>query len=1064
MKEKNNNLDKETKRRIKILILAILGIIVLVSGMSYAFVKLSYTSDKVENINSCFDITMKDNGAINLNNAIPTQDTIGVNTSPYTYTITNTCDLDAYYETTINVLSPSKKDDASKVRVALYQDGYLTPSTLSTLKNGEITANFTNPLTNSIANYVVDEGYLPAKTTKTFKLAMWIGYDVTEFNDDFKTQILVTGIAKEAETLTNLSGGVNVLKNNTVINDTDYTKTTQDGLYYLKRNNEENTFYFRGTNVNNNITFANKEWKIVRINKDGSIKLVLNDSIGTSTYNNIDTTLNTWYNSNIKGTDYEKYVVQDNYCNDTTLSYKRVTSNKPKLKCNNTTKKSIGILSVDEVMLSNAIYNSTTKTSYLDSSTNTYTLTPAQTNNDVFSFGGTKQISIVNKTNTLGIRPTITITKDANLSGEGSTSNKYTITGLFSNIPEAYNDTTAPSIQTASVTQNWTNTGKQITISAFDESKGSGVSAYNITTSNTKPASNASTWVSMSNAKVTTTTKYNAGTYYVWVKDGSNNISASKTVTVNKIDTTKPTCTLTYAKTGKGYRLQITGQDSNQLAGKPYSFDGTNYQELSTKEITSGGTKTAYIKDIAGNTNTCTTEIQIEPNKPALLSNMIPVYYDSTSNVWKKANKNNNGGSWYNYDNKMWANAVTVTSTNRDTYLNASAGTTIPMSDINTMWVWVPRYTYTYLNTNTPQSINIKFEKGTASTGTIKCTDNVTGTSSTSETCTDTTNGSLKAETSTYTHPAFWWDKNDNNVREENEELTGIWVGKFEVSSDTSCTPSDKAAVGSGCNLQTIRPRVLPNVTSWRGAQVGTFFNGIQKMRESGNKYGFNTTDETHMMKNMEWGAVTYLSHSKYGINKEIAINSANTYTTGCGPQSEGSTSSGATCNGYTTALGQSASTTGNVTGVYDMSGGAYEYMMSNMVYSNGQQMSGNRTTNNVNSAFTGILYDSGNGTSFTGTYSFPSKRYYDKYSYGTSNKEYTRGKLGDATKEMAPIGSSGNWYSDYALFPASSGPWFYRGGLYSSGASAGAFGFDYNNGSADTYYSARAVLPGALD
>ncbi len=615
MKEKISNLDKETKRRIKILSLSILGIIVLVSGMSYAFVRLSYTSEKVENINSCFDITMKDNGALSLNNAIPTQDTIGVNTSPYTYTITNTCDMDAYYETTVNVLSPSKTDDASKVRVALYGDGYLTPSTLSTLKTGEVTANFTNPLTNSIANYVVDEGYLPAKTTKTFKLAMWIGYDVTEFNDDFKTQILVTGIAKEAETLTNLSGGVNVLKNNTVINDTDYTKTTQDGLYYLKRNDDQDTFYFRGTNVNNNITFANKEWKIVRINKDGSIKLVLNDSIGTSTYTNIDTTLNTWYNSNIKTADYEKYVVQDNYCNDTTLAYKRVvTNNKPKLTCTSTTKKSIGILSVDEVMLSNATYNSTTKTSYLDSSTTTYTLTPAQTNNDVFAFGGTKQISIVNKTNTLGIRPTITITKDAVLSGEGSTSNKYTITGLFSNIPEAYDDTTAPSIQTASVTQNWTNTGKQITISAFDESKGSGVSAYNITTSNTKPASNASTWVSMSNAKVTTTTKYNAGTYYVWVKDGSNNISTSKTVTVDKIDTTKPTCTLTYAKTGNGYRLQITGQDSNQLAGKPYSFDGTNYQELSTKEITSAGNYTAYIKDIAGNTNTCSTEIKVLMN------------------------------------------------------------------------------------------------------------------------------------------------------------------------------------------------------------------------------------------------------------------------------------------------------------------------------------------------------------------------------------------------------------------------------------------------------------------
>ena len=430
-------------------------------------------------------------------------------------------------------------------------------------------------------------------------------------------------------------------------------------------------------------------------------------------------------------------------------------------------------------------------------------------------------------------------------------------------------------------------------------------------------------------------------------------------------------------------------------------------------------------------------------NEPSLTSNMIPVYYDSASDSWKKADSNNadKNNQWYDYDNKMWANAVTVTSTNRDTYLKASAGTTIPMSDINTMWVWIPRYTYTYLNTNTPQEINVKFESGTASTGTIKCVDAVTGTSSTSETCTDTTNNGLVAGTSTYTHPAFWWDKNDDNIREEGEELTGIWVGKFEVSSDTSCTVSSNVAVGSECNLQTIRPRILPNVTSWRGAQVGTFFNGMQKMRESGNKYGFSTTDETHMMKNMEWGAVTYLSHSKYGINKEVAINSANTYTTGCGPQSEGSTSYGATCNSYTTALGQSASTTGNISGVYDMSGGAFEYVMGNMVNSSG------------------AFYLSSSGFSST-----PNAKYYDKYSYGTSSTEYTRGKLGDATKEMAPVSSSNtSWYSDYANFPHSSSPWFLRGGIFGNGARAGAFVFNNLNGTANMVRSSRAVL-GALD
>ena len=213
-------------------------------------------------------------------------------------------------------------------------------------------------------------------------------------------------------------------------------------------------------------------------------------------------------------------------------------------------------------------------------------------------------------------------------------------------------------------------------------------------------------------------------------------------------------------------------------------------------------------------------------NQPTLTSNMIPVYYDSTSDSWKKADESNSNVSnkWYDYDNKMWANAVTVSETNRATYLKASAGTTIPMDDINTMWVWIPRYTYTYLNTNTPQEINVKFESGTNSTGTIKCVDAINQKDSNgnaiSETCTDTTNNGLKAGTSTYTHPAFWWDKNDNNIREENEELTGIWVGKFEVSSDTSCTVSYNIAVGSGCNLQTIRPNIKPNVTSWRGGTI----------------------------------------------------------------------------------------------------------------------------------------------------------------------------------------------------------------------------------------------------
>ena len=228
-------------------------------------------------------------------------------------------------------------------------------------------------------------------------------------------------------------------------------------------------------------------------------------------------------------------------------------------------------------------------------------------------------------------------------------------------------------------------------------------------------------------------------------------------------------------------------------------------------------------------------------------------------------------------------------------------------------------------------------------------------------------------------------------------------------------------------------------------------------MEKANNVYGFPQSSSTtfnwngelngdtnnidiHMMKNTEWGAVTYLSHSKYGINKEIEINSNRSYTTGCGPQSSGSTSSGSTCNAYNTELGQTSSTTGNVYGVYDMSGGSWEYIMGNMVDSSNQFYTS----------------DAKNWSNTT----YPLAKYYDSYTYDDGDTTYTRGRLGDATVEMAPNSSSNtSWYSDYATFPLSSISWFGRGGFYDNGTYAGAFYFNYDYGSALNYYSFRVSL-----
>ena len=369
-------------------------------------------------------------------------------------------------------------------------------------------------------------------------------------------------------------------------------------------------------------------------------------------------------------------------------------------------------------------------------------------------------------------------------------------------------------------------------------------------------------------------------------------------------------------------------------------------------------------------------------NKPILYTKMIPVVYNGTKWVYSDGTQTN----WYNYTDKQWANAVVLNSG-----VTKNVGDEVTEEDVALWYVWIPRYKYTIFNGNNEsaaaQLINVTFESGTNRTGTVTCSDNADG----SETCSTITNG-----TSTYTHPAFKFG---------NTELTGFWVGKFEVSGSTSAIT------------------VKPNVTSLRSQTVSSFFTAIQKVKTT---YGINNAD-SHMMKNMEWGAVAYLKQSKYGLGTtDIAINDNSSFYTG-----------GGTSDAYKTNVAQS--TTGNIYGVYDMSGGAWEYVMGNM--------------KNSSNAF----YSSNAG--FT---TAPDAKYYDSYKYdSSSNKTHERGKLGDATKEtLVTFGSNtGGWYSDYAYFPYSSYSWFVRGGGYGNGANAGVFYFYSYPGGDGSCSSARAVL-----
>lgn len=371
-------------------------------------------------------------------------------------------------------------------------------------------------------------------------------------------------------------------------------------------------------------------------------------------------------------------------------------------------------------------------------------------------------------------------------------------------------------------------------------------------------------------------------------------------------------------------------------------------------------------------------------------------------------------------------------------YESRSNGSTIPMDVISTMQVWIPRFKYTIWNYNLdgtsfsePQQIRISFEKGSSNTGQIVCNDLISGTAgSVSEVCRIKGSNSTCTDAScngkTYTHPAFSFGS---------KELEGFWVSKFEVSNDINCVASESTAVGEGCNLTTINSISKPNSSRWRGAMISVFQNSFFRMNDEDNIYGLGASSDPHMIKSSEWGAVSYLSHSKYGINGNIALNSNSTNLTGCGPQASGSTSSGALCNSYETSLGNSASTTGNIYGVFDMVGGLSEYTMSNIASTDGvTMMSGNSATNNDHSGYSGILYEAGGFTSYTGSFDYPNKKYYDVYSYNTSSNNDKLSKLGDGLREVLSA-TNYSWYatSNSTYLPINTNPWWPRGSGYSS-------------------------------
>ena len=439
--------------------------------------------------------------------------------------------------------------------------------------------------------------------------------------------------------------------------------------------------------------------------------------------------------------------------------------------------------------------------------------------------------------------------------------------------------------------------------------------------------------------------------------------------------------------------------------------------------------------------------------------NMIPVKYTGTTTnaQWTSvADPEAADSDWYNYGKKQWANAITVKPEALAKYKGYSE--VVDQADILGFWVYIPRYAYEVMRrdgTDKPvkeQNFDIKFENTkTPKKRPLACK---TGNGKDYRTECNVSRELLLAggEVSTWTtHPAFSFGK---------KELNGIWFGKFETTGTTS------------------QPTVLPNEAHISGYYIG--INGIGSFYSVAKSLGINDPQNvggysvsspqnshylaklsSHMVNSNDWGAATYLSASKYGVgyngvqingswsgyNKDSDGEYMSVGTTGCGPWENGNTSSYGNNNNswidhkgisvgslgtqqacsadnlqraYNGTLGQLASTTNNPTGIYDMSGGGYEY-----------------TTD----AYTTNLNESGissNGDSF-GAKSHPP--YINTYNFNAPDGCTFVTCGGQALYETL------GWNGQYADKFDSIGVWLHRGGNAVIGSENGIFALFSNNG-----------------
>lgn len=263
----------------------------------------------------------------------------------------------------------------------------------------------------------------------------------------------------------------NVLKSRNVVElpinpELDIDSTSESNLYKTE-DNYGVTYYYKGNVSNNYVLLADKLWRIVRINGNDTVRLILDDTIGLSKFNSLnnDNAYVGFMYGDINSSSYElthknvnnsviknildnfyntelinhSSIIKDSYCGnkgiiETYLGYGKnetlykYTSNDKSLICSDLDyskyELNIGLLSAEELY-----YATSNKTeTYLNNGTYWWTMTPYSFDNNsakVVGFNNETGIEASDVENELNVRPVINIKNSVTVTGLGTKENPY---------------------------------------------------------------------------------------------------------------------------------------------------------------------------------------------------------------------------------------------------------------------------------------------------------------------------------------------------------------------------------------------------------------------------------------------------------------------------------------------------------------------------------------------------------------------------------------------------------------------------------------------------------------